>query len=247
MRLSLITIGFLFISAISSPASALTNTQIAEEITALFLAFKIVIHDAQPQINQLGVGDKGLNAKAVKAAAMLQYEKVNGRPFTFSTDPLLNQAQKNIIASANTIIDNIQPLINNPDIGFKGIITAIFTRKLATEFSQRSKIIRFKFTAPDHLLRSEKNRADTWESQTFQQHFLQSDWPENTPHAATIPAAGSPTDNEFRWMFPLYHQAGCLSCHGHPAGELDKVGFIKEGANLGDLAGALSIVITQSK
>lgn len=47
----------------------------------------------------------------------------------------------------------------------------------------------------------------------------------------------------FRYMQPLYMGEGCLECHGDPAGELDSFGYAKEGKQLGDIAGAVSIVM----
>lgn len=47
----------------------------------------------------------------------------------------------------------------------------------------------------------------------------------------------------FRYVSALEVDRNCLSCHGGPAGELDETGFIKEGMDVGDLAGAVSITI----
>ncbi|KKM09605.1 hypothetical protein SY88_18225 [Clostridiales bacterium PH28_bin88] len=66
--------------------------------------------------------------------------------------------------------------------------------------------------------------------------------------------AGDPTLNEvwgedringervFRYMIPLYMKRDCLQCHGEPKGELDIAGHRKEGYQLGELAGAISII-----
>lgn len=47
----------------------------------------------------------------------------------------------------------------------------------------------------------------------------------------------------FRYVEPLYLSESCLECHGEPAGELDVMGYAKEGLAEGDLAGAVSIII----
>ena len=46
-----------------------------------------------------------------------------------------------------------------------------------------------------------------------------------------------------RYLSALRIKNGCLKCHGTPAGELDETGFPKEGLSMGDLAGAVSIVV----
>lgn len=47
----------------------------------------------------------------------------------------------------------------------------------------------------------------------------------------------------FRYVEPLYIGESCLECHGEPAGELDVMGYPKEGLKEGDIAGAASIIM----
>jgi two-component system sensor histidine kinase BarA len=47
----------------------------------------------------------------------------------------------------------------------------------------------------------------------------------------------------FRYVVPMRIDATCLDCHGKPAGELDILGKPKEGLEIGDLYGALSLVM----
>ena len=47
----------------------------------------------------------------------------------------------------------------------------------------------------------------------------------------------------FRYVEPLYIKESCLQCHGEPAGELDAMGYPKEGQRIGDIAGAASIIM----
>jgi general secretion pathway protein A len=80
----------------------------------------------------------------------------------------------------------------------------------------------------------------------------------NTPDAyeehvlkrlATQPASNSSVidwiDNEttLRALTPIYYSKDCLVCHGNPKGILDISGYPREGAQEGDLAGAISIQI----
>jgi hypothetical protein len=50
-----------------------------------------------------------------------------------------------------------------------------------------------------------------------------------------------------RLMYPLYTTRQCLVCHGGPKGELDKTGYAREGLQLGQNAGAISVVIPLHK
>lgn len=47
----------------------------------------------------------------------------------------------------------------------------------------------------------------------------------------------------FRYMTPLKIDENCLVCHGKPRGEIDISGYPKEGLDVGDFAGALSLTM----
>lgn len=50
-------------------------------------------------------------------------------------------------------------------------------------------------------------------------------------------------ENTFRYTAPMRIEENCLECHGDPKGELDILGYPKEGWRTGDLAGIVSIVM----
>ncbi|MER3423025.1 MAG: hypothetical protein C4293_07095, partial [Nitrospiraceae bacterium] len=50
-----------------------------------------------------------------------------------------------------------------------------------------------------------------------------------------------------RLLYPLYTTRQCLVCHGGPKGEPDKTGYPREGLQLGQNAGAISVVIPLRK
>lgn len=47
----------------------------------------------------------------------------------------------------------------------------------------------------------------------------------------------------FRYLAPMRIEENCLDCHGEPAGEIDVTGYAKEGWGIGDVGGAISIVM----
>ena len=47
----------------------------------------------------------------------------------------------------------------------------------------------------------------------------------------------------FRYIVPLYIEESCLDCHGKAAGTIDVSGHPSEGMELGELAGAISLVV----
>jgi len=51
----------------------------------------------------------------------------------------------------------------------------------------------------------------------------------------------------FRYLTPLKVNESCQPCHGEPKGQIDIAGYPKEGYQLGDLAGAISITMPMEK
>ncbi|VEH03644.1 Transcriptional regulatory protein YycF [Slackia heliotrinireducens] len=47
--------------------------------------------------------------------------------------------------------------------------------------------------------------------------------------------------DQYRYLRPIRIEQSCLTCHGSPKGELDWLGYTKEGYAVGDLVGAISI------
>ncbi|MCF7797911.1 MAG: DUF3365 domain-containing protein [Lentisphaeria bacterium] len=101
---------------------------------------------------------------------------------------------------------------------------------MATPFT--IKFTNFKVRNPEH-------KPDTWELKSLE--FLESN--PMKPYTFEYERVERGADPQFRFMAPLRANVGCLECHGDPAGELDATGFPKEGLQLGDFAGGISITL----
>jgi len=87
------------------------------------------------------------------------------------------------------------------------------------------------------IVRNPENKPDDWEKR--QLGILDDD-----PSIPFLFEKAPPDLQEsFRFMAPLIARQACLKCHGKPMGEIDERGYPKEGLELGDLAGAISITI----
>jgi hypothetical protein len=222
---------------ISSHAADQSAESQAADIAKLFLAYKLVISESQDLINNPALGDKGLTGAVVRKKGRVKYKELTGKDYAVSNDPVTARAQVALERSIDKIVDAAQTHINTQGLGFKGFITASFARQLAGEFSARMHgKASLKFTAPSRVLRNEGNRSDEWEEGVFAKQFAASDWSKTEPYTES-------TAEGFRWMKPIYHGEGCLSCHGGPKGAKDITGTTMEGAELGDLAGAVSITL----
>ncbi|MFZ5822865.1 MAG: ATP-binding protein [Bacillota bacterium] len=90
-----------------------------------------------------------------------------------------------------------------------------------------------------HLtVRNPKNEPDAFERAALE--WFASDPESDELWQRVTMEDGTPA---FRYMMALQAEESCLICHGTPAGELDKTGYPKEGMELGDLAGAISVIL----
>jgi len=227
------------------PAPAATqDEQIALSLASMLRAARTVISANQALINDPNVGDKGLTGEAVVAKAIENYKAATG------TDPReLDPKSRHgrLIAAQLEAVEEVmaenQALINAEGRGFKGFVPAVFARLVNERFAEKvGEEARIKVTAPPSLVRNRKARPDDWEAQQIKEQLQAADWPEGQIVSAQTELNGG---DAFRVLVPEYYTEGCLSCHGEPAGELDVTGYPKEGGQLGDLGGAISITLFQ--
>ncbi|MEG0759452.1 MAG: DUF3365 domain-containing protein, partial [Raoultibacter sp.] len=115
---------------------------------------------------------------------------------------------------------------------FKGIYCAVAGRGISLLFMDRTDyILRYVSSDP----RNPIALADDFEGEAlaaFRSGAL--DYYKTTSYE---------NEPSFRYAAPIFFEESCLSCHGLPVGEIDVTGREKEGMKVGDLAGAISIVI----
>lgn len=134
-------------------------------------------------------------------------------------------------------IDESQNAINYNSDGsydFKGIYCSIAGKGIAQKFTRKSEgyVIRYVRENP----RSGTDEPDAFEQQALERFAEQ---------GATEQYGFSSFNGEltFRYVSVITARQNCLVCHGEPAGMPDETGFLKEGMQTGDIAGASSIVI----
>ena len=134
-------------------------------------------------------------------------------------------------------IDDAQDAINyNADgtYDFKGIYCSMAGKAIALRFTRTSSdyVVRYVRENP----RTATDAPDRFE-QTALNHFAVGG---ATEYYEMGEYEGRPV---FRYASVLPVKRNCLQCHGEPAGTPDETGFLREGMELGDVAGAVSIII----
>jgi hypothetical protein len=237
---STVIAGLVSLSAIAAPADD-EDAAIAASLAQMLRSGRTVISDSQARIDDPEVGDKGLSGRVVLDLAIQKYKATTGVDPTL-IDPKSRQGMllQALMDSIVEVMDENQSQINAKGTGFKGFIPAVFARLVDEAFARRAKgEAEIKVTAPLNLVRNRKARPDAWEAGVISTKLLQADWPRGQPFSATV-QDGRPA---FRIMVPEYYVESCLTCHGMPKGEMDKTGYPKEGAKVGDVGAVISITL----
>lgn len=209
---------------------------LAEDLATLFRSARSVISKNQSHINDPNIGDKGLSATKVIENAKSNFKTATGRDLD-DKNPFI-QAELRAIGD---VMNEAQELINEKGKGFKGFLPAVFAGQVAASFTKRMDgKAKIKLTAPKKYVRNRKNRPDKWEHRIIEEIFLSSDHKKGKTVSEVATVKGK---KAFRFILPEYYKESCLKCHGGPKGALDITGGKKEGGTLGELGGAISVIL----
>lgn len=130
--------------------------------------------------------------------------------------------------------DELEKIAYTEEGVYRGLHCAIVGRSIGIIFSQDSNYTtRFVNFSP----RNPEATPDEFETEALNT-FLND--PDAQYYSAFEEVEG---ERVFRYSAPMNIQDSCLECHGTPAGEIDATGFPKEGWSIGDVGGAISIII----
>ena len=223
-------------------AQSATEVELGNRLAAVLRAGRSVISNSQSLINDPEITDKGLTGEVFYERIIETYLEKNGlHPLDGDLTERELQLTETQLRAMVEVIDENQGIINAEGLAFKGFIPAVFARlaneKFGEEMAAQAAV---KVTAPKELVRNRKARPDKWENQVISENFQDADWPAGEAFFEATTVDGK---DAFRMLIPEYYSESCLACHGSPAGETDVTGFPKEGGQLGELAGAISITL----
>lgn len=123
---------------------------------------------------------------------------------------------------------------NNGEYNFKGLHCSLVGKSIGKLFGKKTEyIINYTNFNP----RNKADAPDEFETMALNAFFKDRELKE-------FYCLTSYQDKQvFRYVVPMRIDESCLECHGDPKGELDVLGFPKEGWKIGDLGGALSIIM----
>lgn len=220
-------------------AQTASNEEIARALAQMLQSARGVIGAHQDLINSAEPVEKGLTGDRVLAEAIEAFiAKGNPHPGSYSDERLVRLLEAQSSAIAEVMTEN-QFAINREGVEFKGFVPAVFARLVNERFAEKvGHEATIKVTAPPALVRNRKARPDPWELEVIEGYLMQESWPVGTPHEEIADIGGR---EAYRMLMPEYYSEGCMACHGGPVGEIDITGYPKEGGQVGELGGVISI------
>jgi hypothetical protein len=222
--------------------AASEDEEIALNLANMLRSGRAVISSNQDLINDPRGGDKGLTGEVFLEQVIEQFQSTtNLDPRTVDPNSRLGRLFEAQMEAIREVVDEQQGTINREGVGFKGFVPAVFGRLVNERFKEKvGDEAQIKVTAPVELVRNRGARPDAWEVDHIEAELLDDAWPKGQVFSAVAEQNGR---EAFRILVPEYYSAGCLSCHGEPQGEIDITGYPKEGGQLDDLGGVISITL----
>lgn len=230
-----------------APSAVFADAETVE--TARLLAIlhdsgRVTIAGVQPLINDPEKGDKGFTPEVFEQKLIEKFKERSGVDLTkLKTEKVPELAKKLLpmmVESGKKVVATYQPILNKQGLGYKNFIPATWGTQAAAIFTARTGSY-IKQTTFDEVLRNPRNKADGFEAAVLKK-FADPAYPRQGEKIVSETVDGGKTT---RVMLPLFHVKGCLPCHGEPKNERDISGYLREGAKLGEIAGAISVKLSQ--
>jgi len=220
----------------ASPAFAANEAEVAEHLIDLVKLGRGVLSEQMSNINDLTKADKGFTGEFMASQVIERFKKKTKIDLRIPNVVPQAGLYLALVEAEKDVVDEAQPIINRPGIGFKGFIPAVLARKTGEIFYKKTGV-KVKLTGTDY--RNISNKPDDFEAEVLRM-FADPRHPKGQTYVRNTMVDGKPV---LRMMDPEYASASCLNCHGSPRGGKDITGGHKEGWKEGDLAGAISVIL----
>ena len=246
MRWVILVVSVVCIAMLCAPlAPAVAENESAVRETGRLLAVlldagRIVIGHNQLLLNDPTKGNKGFTSEAFAQQIIAAFKERTGHDLSNLSAAMVPEMAKPLLArlleESQKTVASYQTVINMPGIKYKGLIPATFGTETGTRFQSWSGVY-MKQTAPDSLVRNPKNKPDAFESAEMKKMSE----PSFSREGEQVVSAMAEDGKAVRVLLPLFYGKDCLICHGTPKGERDVTSYPREGAQEGDLGGAISV------
>jgi Protein of unknown function (DUF3365) len=222
-----------------APARAANEIEVeaAKHLIELIKIGRVIVSEQMANINDASKSYKKFTGDYMAGQVMDRFRKSTNLDLRVPDDVPYADLYLSLIKTEKDVVDEAQPIINRPGIGFKGFTPSVFARRVSDRLYMEFGV-RMRLTTIDY--RNTNAKPDDFEAEVLRM-FSDSRRPKGQPYVRNfVTMEGRPV---LRVMDPEYAGPTCLACHGGLKGELNVTGMKKEGWKEGDLAGAISIVL----
>lgn len=191
---------------------------------------RLIIFAQMPKIGDPTLGDKGFSADVFAE----QWQNALEAQLIDIT-PRQEEILKKLVWAGKLSMDINQDRINTKGVKYKHFLPAKWARETGLFFNAKTGIYTKQ---PSVNYRHPSNAPDANEKQVLS--------------ALVVAGGAAKATGEFtqmgkqavyRYYDPVKLMAPCLACHGTPKGELDMLGYEKDGMSEGDVIGMISVAI----
>lgn len=202
----------------------------AEIIARALAKGRLVIFAHMPKLSDPELGDKGFTADYFTEQWMASLEQD-----LLDATPAQKRILDKLIKAGKQSIENNQERLNVKGVGWKNFLPAKWARETGVGFVAMTGIVTKQ---PAINYRNPSNVPDTLERKVLTR-FVQKNY-DGKPYGEFAMMGKQPV---YRYFEPVRLIEPCLACHGTPKGELDKLGFKKDGLKANDVIALISVTV----
>lgn len=206
----------------------------ADKLAKAVISARTIIFAYSKKFVDPELGDKGFSGEYFEG----QWRKAFEGELIDAT-PTQKRILEKLFWAGRQVIDNNQDRLNLKGVAWKNFLPAKWEREMGQVFAARTGII---IKQPGRAYRSPVNVPDDTERAALE-HYVRAGQGESAPLTSY---AMWGKQEVYRHMEPIRLIGPCMACHGKPKGELDLVNFEKDGLEVGDVIGLMSVSIAVS-
>lgn len=217
---------YLFLEKVTESEASST----AEMISKSLAMGRLVIFAQMGKLTDPELGDKGFSGDVFldQWKSAMEAEFINISP---TQQRIINK----LMWAGKLSMDNNQDRLNVKGVKWKHFLPAKWARETGLMFNSRTGIVTKQ---PSINYRHPSNAPDAREIEVLTELIKAG---EDARPMGEFAMMGK--QRVYRYYDPIKLMPPCLACHGKPAGELDMLGFEKDGLENGDVIGLISVSV----
>ena len=217
---------YLFLEKVKESEAHSTANMIAKSLAI----GRLVIFAQMGKLTDPELGDKGFTGEvfADQWKSALEAEFIGASP---TQQRIIDK----LIWAGKLSMDNNQDRLNVKGVKWKHFLPAKWARETGLMFNSRTGIVTKQ---PSVNYRHPSNAPDVKEIEVLTDFIKAGTDAKSRGEFATMGK-----QKVYRFFDPINLMPPCLACHGKPKGELDMLGFEKDGFEAGDVIGLISVSV----